>query len=107
MYRRIAIAIFTLSIGVHCYAQRDPERGWTDKNNAEKYAAYMIQIAYSERGYMGARVQVRDDGATEVFECTPAASITSRLCKFWAGTIYLRRPCPPRRLLVTFTPTLA
>ena len=68
MYRRIAVAIFTLSISVHCYAQRDPERRWTDKNNAEQYAAYMIQIAYYERGYMGARVQVRDDGATKVFE---------------------------------------
>ena len=71
MYRRIAVAIFTLSISVHCYAQRDPERRWTDKNNAEQYAAYMIQIAYYERGYMGARVQVRDDGATKVFEVEP------------------------------------
>jgi len=71
MYRRIALAIFTLSISVHCYAQRDPERKWTDKNNAEQYAAYMIQIAYYERGYMGARVQVRDDGATKVFEVEP------------------------------------
>jgi len=71
MYRRIALAIFTLSISVHCYAQRDPERTWTDKNNAEQYAAYMIQIAYSERGYVGAKVQVRDDGATKVFEVHP------------------------------------
>jgi hypothetical protein len=71
MYRRIAVAIFTLSISVHSYAHRDPEQRWTDKNNAEQYAAYMIQIAYYERGYMGARVQVRDDGATKVFEVEP------------------------------------
>jgi hypothetical protein len=31
----------------------------------------MIQIAYHERGYMEARVQVRDDGATKVFEVHP------------------------------------
>ena len=71
MCRRIALAIFTLSISVHCYAQRDPERRWTDKNNAEQYAVYMIQIAYYERGYMGVRVQVRDDGARKIFEVDP------------------------------------
>jgi hypothetical protein len=70
MYR-IAIAIFTLSIGVHCYAQRDPERGWTDKNNTEMYAAHMIRIAYYERGYMGAKVQVRGDGTRKIFEVHP------------------------------------
>ena len=71
MYRQIALAIFTLSISVYCYAQRDSQRKWTDKNNAEQYAAYMIQIAYYERGYMGARVQVRDDGAKKIFEVDP------------------------------------
>jgi hypothetical protein len=68
MYRRIALAIFRFSISVHCCAQRDPERRWTDKNNAEQYAAYMIQIAYNDRGYMGARVQVLDGGARNILE---------------------------------------
>lgn len=71
MYRRIALAIFTLSISVHCSAQGDPERRWTDKNNAEQYAAYMIRIAYQERGYLGVKVQVRDAGATKVFDVDP------------------------------------
>src|SRR5580700_8697315 len=31
----------------------------------------MIQIAYYERGYMGVRVQVRDDGARKVFVVDP------------------------------------
>ncbi len=31
----------------------------------------MIQIAYYERGYIGARVQVRDDGARKIFEVDP------------------------------------
>jgi len=72
MYRRIALAIFTLSISVHCYAQRDHERTFmTDKNYVEQYAAYMIQQAYGERGYMGVKVQVRDDGARKVFDVDP------------------------------------
>jgi hypothetical protein len=71
MCRRIVLAIFALSISVHCYAQRDPERRWTDKNNAEQYAAYMIQVAYQELGYMGVKVQVRDDGATKIFDVNP------------------------------------
>jgi hypothetical protein len=71
MYRRFALAIFTLFIGFYSYAQRDPERGWTDKNNAEHYAAYMIRIAYYELGYLGARVQVREDGTSRIFEVEP------------------------------------
>jgi hypothetical protein len=71
MYRRIALALFTLSIGFNAYAQGTPERGWTDKNNAEEYAAYMIRIAYSELGYLGARVQIRADGARRIFDVEP------------------------------------
>ena len=71
MYRRIALAIFAFSISVHCYAQHNPERRGTDKNNAEQYAAYMIQIAHYERGYLGARAQVRDDGVRKIFEVDP------------------------------------
>jgi hypothetical protein len=71
MYRRIALALFTLSIGFSAYAQGTPERGWTDKNNADEYAAYMIQIAYSELGYLGARVQIRTDGARRIFDVEP------------------------------------
>jgi hypothetical protein len=82
MYRQIALAIFTLSISVHCCAQRDPERGWTDKNNAEKYAAYRIQIAYQERGYMGVKVQVRDDGTTKVFDVEPGRIYHVKVMQF-------------------------
>ena len=71
MYRRIALAVFTLCISVYSQAQQEPKHRWTDKNNAEEYAAYMIQVAYQERGYMGVKVQVRDDGATKVFEVDP------------------------------------
>lgn len=66
MYQRIALAIFVLSIG--SYAQGTPERGWTDKNNTERYAACMIRIGYYELGYLGVRIQVRDDGTRKIFE---------------------------------------
>ena len=71
MCRRIALAVFTLCISFYSQAQQKPNQIWTDKNNAEEYAAYMVQLAYYERGYMGAKVQVRDDGAKKVFEVDP------------------------------------
>lgn len=71
MYRRIALGVLTLAICVCGYAQRDAGQRWSDKNNAEHYAAYMIRIAYYERGYMGVRVQVRDAGARKVFDVVP------------------------------------
>src|ERR1700689_3189843 len=48
-----------------------PSEDGLTRTMPKQYAAYMIQIAYRERGYMGARVQVRDDGATKVFEVKP------------------------------------
>ena len=72
MYRQIALStVFGLCICLYSQAQQHPEQRWTDKNNAEQYAAYMIQIAYYERGYMGAKVQVRGDGARRIFEVDP------------------------------------
>ena len=71
MYRRIALAIFAFSIGFYSHAQDNPGRGWTDKNNAEEYAAYLIRIAYYDLGYLGARVQVRENGTRRIFEVEP------------------------------------
>ncbi|MGA8620747.1 MAG: hypothetical protein WB660_19750 [Candidatus Sulfotelmatobacter sp.] len=31
----------------------------------------MIKVAYNERGYMGVRVQVKEDGARRIFEVDP------------------------------------
>ena len=71
MYRRFALAIFTLSISVHSYAQEALAPGWTDKNNTERCAAYMIQNAYYEQGYLGAEIQVRKAGPKRIFEVDP------------------------------------
>ncbi len=107
MYRRIALAILTLSISVHCYAQRDAERRWTDKNNAEQYAAYMIQIAYYERGYMGVRVHVRDDGARMTFEVDPGRIYHIKAMQILGPERFTSGGHPLRRLSVTLTPPLA
>ena len=36
---------------------------WTDKNNTEQYARYLILAAYGEQGYLGAKVDGKLSGA--------------------------------------------
>lgn len=71
MAQRILFVIAVLSAGIYSFAQTGPERGWTDKNNAEESAAYMIRVSYYEQGYMDANVRVKQDGSREVFEVEP------------------------------------
>jgi outer membrane protein assembly factor BamA len=71
MYQRIALVVFTLSISVYSRAQQGYEQRWTDKNNAEEYAAYVIQIAYNERGYISAKVEVKQSAEEDVFVVNP------------------------------------
>ena len=73
MTRRIALLLFVLSVSMCSYAQqgRPLEPGWTDKNNTERYAAYMLQVAYNEQGYWGAKVEVRQAGTKRVFVVQP------------------------------------
>jgi outer membrane protein assembly factor BamA len=63
--------LFALCISIYSQAQQEGEQKWTDKNNAGQYGAYMIKIAYYERGYMGASVKGRDDGALRIFQVDP------------------------------------
>lgn len=46
-------------------------RTWTDKNNTENYAAYMISAAYAEHGYWGAKVEIKQSGAKRLFIVDP------------------------------------
>jgi hypothetical protein len=56
MRQRIASLIIVLSLGAYACAQEGTlEHGWTDKNNTEMYAAYMLQVAYNEQGIGGQR----------------------------------------------------
>jgi hypothetical protein len=72
MRERIAFLLIVLSLSVYACAQEGTvEHGWTDKNNAEMYAAYMLQNAYNEQGYWGARVEIRQAGTKRVFVVQP------------------------------------
>lgn len=73
MNGRIAFLLFALSLSACLHAQqgRPLERGWTDKNNSERYAAYMLQMAYNEQGYWGVKVDIRQVGTRRIFAVEP------------------------------------
>jgi hypothetical protein len=58
MRERIAFLPIVLSLTVYMWAQEDAvEHRWTDKNNAEMHAAYMLQNAYYDQGYWKRRLR--------------------------------------------------
>jgi outer membrane protein assembly factor BamA len=73
MRGRIVLLLFAMYLSVCLYAQdgRPIERGWTDKNNTERYAAYMLQIAYNDQGYWGVKVEIRQLGTERIFAVEP------------------------------------
>lgn len=64
-----------LPIGLVCVScivlGQDQRSGWTDKNNGQMYAAYMLRTTYYERGYMSAHVNVKRGGEEDVFVVNP------------------------------------
>lgn len=61
-----------LSLGVSVCAQEGTvEHGWTDKNNTEMYAAYLLQHVYYELGYWESRVEIRQAGSKRIFVVQP------------------------------------
>jgi outer membrane protein assembly factor BamA len=44
---------------------------WTDKNNTERYAAYLLSAAYAEHGYYGAKVEIKQAGTKRLFIVDP------------------------------------
>lgn len=52
-------------------AQRSIAPGWTDQNNVQMSAAYMLRMSYYERGYLGARVQVTQQDGRDMFTVDP------------------------------------
>ena len=44
---------------------------WTDKNNTEKYAAYLLSGAYAEHGYLGVKVEIEQSGTKRLFIVDP------------------------------------
>ena len=72
MRERIAFLPIVLSLTVYMWAQEDAvEHRWTDKNNAEMYAAYMLQNAYYDQGYLETKVEITHAGSKRVFAVQP------------------------------------
>lgn len=72
MHERIAFLLTVLSLSVYASAQEGTvEHSWTDKNNTEMYAAYMLQNAYYEQGYWESKVEIRLAGTKRVFVVQP------------------------------------
>jgi len=68
MRKALSIALVCVS----CIALgQDQRSGWTDKNNGQMYAAYMLRTTYYERGYMSAEVDVKRSGEEDVFVVNP------------------------------------
>jgi outer membrane protein assembly factor BamA len=44
---------------------------WTDKNNTEQYAAYLLKTTYYQQGYCGARIEIKQDGSKRLFIVEP------------------------------------
>jgi len=93
MGQQVVSAIFVVFACLYGLAQSGAGQGWTDKNNAEEYAAYMIRVAYNERGYIGASVQVREDGTRRIFEVDPG-----RIYHIKALDILGRNRLPPQAM---------
>ena len=67
---RKALPIALVFVSCIVFGQ-DRRSGWTDKNNGQEYAAYMLQTTYYERGYMSAHVNIRRSGQDDVFVVNP------------------------------------
>ena len=50
---------------------RPTDKGWTDKNNTEQYAAYLLKTTYYQQGYCAARVEIKQDGSKRLFIVDP------------------------------------
>lgn len=73
MKQRFALVLISASICASAYPQQPTPlaQGWTDKNNTERAAAYMIQVAYNERGYWGVKVETAAAGSRRIFTVDP------------------------------------
>ena len=59
------------SVGLLAQNWRPIDKGWTDKNNIERYAEYLLQNTYYQQGYVAAKVEVKQDGSKRLFIVDP------------------------------------
>ena len=83
MRERFAFLFIVLSLSVCVCAQEGTvEHGWTDENNTEMYAAYMLQHAYYEQGYWESKVEIRQAGTKRSSWCSRGGYTTSSVSMF-------------------------
>ena len=68
---RNALPIALLFVSILCAVSQDQRSAWTDKNNGQEYAAYMLQMTYHERGYMSAQVNHKRSEEEDIFVVNP------------------------------------
>ena len=59
------------SVGLLAQNWRPTDQEWTDKNNTEQYAAYLLKTTYYQQGYCAARVEIKQDGSKRLFIVDP------------------------------------
>lgn len=74
MSRKIAIYVpltFFFATVLLAQNQRPMDSRWTDKNNTEQYAAYLLRTTYYQQGYCGAKVEIKQDGSKRLLLWNP------------------------------------
>jgi outer membrane protein assembly factor BamA len=73
MAGKIRWVFIALLLGAYSLAQTGTtvKSSWTDKNDTEEYAAHMLQLAYNERGYWGAKINMTQAGGKRIFTVNP------------------------------------
>jgi hypothetical protein len=69
--KKLLLLAFLALYSACTIAQQTAAPGWTDTNNGEMYAAYMLRVAYYERGYMAANVMVKQVSGHDVYTVEP------------------------------------
>jgi outer membrane protein assembly factor BamA len=72
---RKALTYISLSllccVGLLAQNWRPTDNKWTDKNNTEQYAAYLLETTYYQQGYVAAKVEIKQDGSKRLFILDP------------------------------------
>ena len=72
---RKALTYITLgllcSVGLLAQNWRPTDQEWTDKNNTEQHAAYLVKTTYYQQGYCAAKVEIKQDGSKRLFIVDP------------------------------------
>jgi hypothetical protein len=74
MSPKIAIYLpltFLCGASLLAQSQRATDSIWTEKNNTEQYAAYLLKTTYYQQGYCAARVEIKQDGSKRLFIVNP------------------------------------